>query len=147
MARIKKEKSTEIQRQKELNDAMERKRKQMLQMVRKKEDALKDDVKKKMLLDEARRLEQQRELKREHDLRTAEREIIMSMKQANLARIKRQQEYHAKETLRKVVDSDAKSSEMKRKKAELIGEHLSGYICPCSALSSSLYYCSTSSNT
>ena len=122
MSRIKNEKMTEMQRQQEQNQVMERKRKQMLQMARKKEEALKDEVKSKIEKDEARRLEQQRELKREHDLRKAERDILMSMKQANLARIKRQQEYQQKETLRKVAESDKKAAEIKKQKAELIGK-------------------------
>jgi hypothetical protein len=120
MSRINEEKRAETQKQEERNQAMERKRKQLLQMTRSKEAALKERAKIKIEQDEARRAEQQRNLKRENELLKAEKDILMAMKQENLARIKRMQEYQQKETLRKVALNDKKSAEMKKKKAELL---------------------------
>ena len=119
---IKQEKLAEIQQQQEKNKAIERRRKYLLETARKKEETLKYNAKSKIERDEARKAEQQRELKREHDLRKAEKDILMAMKQDNLARIKRMQEYQQKETLRKVALNERKSAEMKKKKAELLGE-------------------------
>jgi predicted transcriptional regulator len=48
----------------------------------------------------------------------------MEMKRDNLARIKRMQEYQQKETQRKIAMNDARSEEMKKKKAELLGKSL-----------------------
>lgn len=123
MTCIVEEKMTETKLQQEKNKAIERRRKHLLEMARKKEDALKENAKKKIERDEIRRTEQQRELKKEHDLRKAEKDILMAMKQDNLARIKRMQEYQQKETLRKVALNDKKSTEMKKQKAELLGEY------------------------
>ena len=92
-------------------------------MQRKKEETLKENSKLKIEENELKRAEQLREVKREHDLRKAEKEIVMAMKRDNLARIQRMQEYQQKETLRKVALNDKKSAEMKKQKAELLGTY------------------------
>eukprot|EP00804_Cyclotella_cryptica_P019869 CCRYP_021135-RE/>CCRYP_021135-RE protein AED:0.33 eAED:0.35 QI:0/0.5/0.28/1/0.66/0.42/7/575/569 len=119
LSNIKGEKMSEIVQQKERNSAMERKRKHLMRMAKEKEEALKQSVKNKIEEEEARREMQQKEMQKELVLRKAEKDILMEMKRDNLARIKRIQEYQQKETLRKVAMNDARSQEMKKKKAEL----------------------------
>ena len=116
MSQISQEKRAELELQKERNEATERRRKYQLNLKKDKEEDRKNNVWYKIEEGEASLQQLKKQRRNEQMLIKAERTLQQQTKRENLNRIKRKQQYHMKETMRKVEENDRRSQELKKQK-------------------------------
>ena len=95
---------------------MERRRKYQLKLKKDKEEDQQNNVRYKIEEGEASLQQLKEQRWKEQMLIKAEHELQQQMKRENLECIKRKQEYHMKETMRKVEENDRRSQELKKQK-------------------------------
>ena len=115
-----KERAKILQKQKQRSEVIGRKRKHQFECARENERAAKQAAENKMQLEEAHLEAIARQRNREQMLIKAERELQLQMKQDNLERLKRKQEFRHKEIMRKVQENDERTQALLRQKEELM---------------------------
>jgi len=102
------------------NEAMDRKRLVQLKKTKEKEEIAKLEVRSKIEQEEEHLKNLDGQRRKEQLLIKAERDLQLQMKKDNLVRIKKAQEYHLKEMLRKADESDRRCQDLKREKESLL---------------------------
>lgn len=102
------------------NEAMDRKRLALLKKTKEKEEIAKLEVRSKIEQEEGHLKVIDEQRRKELLLIKAERDLQLQMKKDNLERIKKAQEYHLKEMMRKADESDKRCQDLKRDKESLL---------------------------
>lgn len=119
MERASREKELDVAERQQRHEAMERKRKYQIKKSREHEEHAKREAAAKIEQEERRLRQLAEQRRKEQLLLKAEKDLQLQTKKENLDRLKRAQDYHLKQQLKKAESDDKRCRELKERKDEL----------------------------
>lgn len=120
MGEVAREQRASLAERQQRSEALNRKRKYQLKKTKEKEETTKHEMLSRIEQEDARLQELADQRRKEQSLLKAEKDLQLQMKKENLERIKKAQEYHLKEMMRKCRESDQRCNELKKRKEDLM---------------------------